>query len=185
MATHFVERLRYFSRFASAIVERALASITTVAATPAATLSPTFEVPRGDRVTLVERLRERMLRSSAHARTHTAETRVTIVRSAQPPLTRGMSARPACVETRFAYPPVPRSVVRSGASPPSAKSRAEARLAEATDPAESRAPTRFAPPPGTPAPVTLQATELTRVTEFVIGELDRRVLSYRERTGKL
>jgi hypothetical protein len=36
-----------------------------------------------------------------------------------------------------------------------------------------------------PEPLALPPNELTRVTEHVIGELDRRVLSYRERMGKI
>jgi hypothetical protein len=68
---------------------------------------------------------------------------------------------------------------------------AAASLGQAAGPGASRADEpRPGPLPGTPrgaapAASALPALELARVTDHVIRQLDRRVLSYRERTGQL
>ncbi|WP_373986948.1 hypothetical protein [Duganella sp. BuS-21] len=87
-----------------------------------------------------------------------------------------------------AYPHMPMTMARSGATPASgAAQRPETPAHLATVPGAgsrnghpARSPSAFA---AAPQPVTLAPLELARVTDHVVTQLEQRALSYRERMG--
>ena len=102
---------------------------------------------------------------------------------AAPPRPAGHAATVVRVEQRSAYPRVPSMPMRAAVAP--AAARAAARAVEAPPLAPRRsAPADPSRPASSAAPL-LAAQELARVTDHVIRQLDRRVLSYMERTGRV
>ena len=102
---------------------------------------------------------------------------------AHPPLTAALPAPGVVVrmESRHAYPQVSTTVVRASAaaaSPSPSSRRPEM---------DSRVQEHFVAPlvRRQADAITLPPQELSRVADHVINELDRRVLSYRERTGQV
>lgn len=88
------------------------------------------------------------------------------------------------IERQPGFPPLALTMVRSFTT------AAAAAAAIPGGPAPSSAPRRAACAPdaargAVAAPLVLPQPELARVTEHVIRQLDRRVLSYRERTGQV
>ncbi|MFL6653949.1 MAG: hypothetical protein ACJ8KA_04085 [Sulfurifustis sp.] len=81
----------------------------------------------------------------------------------------------------------PRVAMAFARTPASVASRqGDATHGEALSPVTARAVrTHDAVPAAQPAALMLPAQELSRVTDHVLQQLDRRVLSYRERTGRI
>lgn len=86
------------------------------------------------------------------------------------------------VEHRSVYPRVPSMPMRAAAS--TATARADASAVDAPPVPPGRGATADAPRPASSALPLLAAQELARVTDHVIRQLDKRVLSYMERTGR-
>lgn len=85
-------------------------------------------------------------------------------------------------EERAAFPRVQSTMLRTRATQPPANAGAPDASAPRGNHADE--PRALAIPRSSPPP-PLPASELSRVTEHVLRQLDRRVLSYRERTGQI
>jgi hypothetical protein len=114
---------------------------------------------------LVERLFERRIRIEA-----AAAPRVSVV-------TR--------VERRQAAPRIEITMVRTQAPAAQAAAMAGAGIAAPGDARPGSSQPRFAPPAPPAPPLVLPAQELSRLTDHVIRQLDHRVLSWQERTGRI
>ena len=87
------------------------------------------------------------------------------------------------IERQALFPRVTQVLVRSAAP---AAAHGEARVQALAQVSEPRTAPRPSTAPATPVVVApLPAVELSRVTDHVIKQLDRRVLSYRERMGQV
>lgn len=87
------------------------------------------------------------------------------------------------VEQRHVFPRVQSTLVRAQPSvPPAARMPANPSAVAALDLRSSSAPPRMRT---IAAPLTLAPQELSRLTDHVIRQLDHRVLSYQERTGRV
>lgn len=113
-----------------------------------------------------DRMRSILLRQVAASVTQRAST-------ARPPATRR--------EQSTDFPRIATTMVRSATSPQTTEPPPNAPIQSRSAIDAVTAPPRMGPPAVTPVP----AQELTRVTEHVLRTLDRRVLSYRERTGQV
>jgi len=187
LASHVLERLTTLTRSCTRIVERRLTPV--VFAPPALARAsgagPEVHHHRESRA-IVTRLIDRRTHSIERTRTSSAiERRIgTVLRAVDDERGAIRIAPPARVEARHRYPPLARIPVQVVATPKPATERREA-LPPFPSPSERRAVTRFGSAIGTAEPLTLPQNELARVTEHVIGELDRRVRSFRERMGKI
>jgi hypothetical protein len=86
------------------------------------------------------------------------------------------------VEQRQAAPRIETVMLRS--QPPGAKASAAPAGDAHVTAASPRPGSMRAPPTQQPAPLVLPAQEMSRLTEHVIRQLDHRVLSWQERTGR-
>lgn len=123
-------------------------------------------------------LRERTV-LQGHAVRERSERRELILRPAAAPLP---PARITRVEQRQVFPRVQLTLVRREAAAP-ARDATPAALASSVRRQAAGLP-GLAPSAAAPAPLVLPPQELARVTDHVLGTLDRRVLSWQERTGR-
>lgn len=130
-------------------------------------------------------VRERLMREHRHVLRHSQRTssveRPNAVQSQAPPARMVVTHR---IERQPSLPPLALTMVRSSATAALAAVATPNGLAPASAlPRSARASdgTRSA----VASPLVLPQPELARVTEHVIQQLDRRVLSYRERTGQV
>lgn len=130
---------------------------------------PVHPLPRQDRTRVFERvLHQRLVERLAHRQVAAAAPRVSFV-------TR--------VEHRHAAPRIQMTMVRTQAAAAQAASAASSDLVHgAARERPGAAPPRIAQ--AAPAPA-LPPQELSRLTDHVIRQLDRRVLSWQERTGRI
>jgi hypothetical protein len=129
---------------------------------------PTQQTVLRERVVVMQRtLHERLLE------------RLEVVAASQPA---GRAAMVVRVEQRSVYPRVPSMPMRAAVAP--AAARAEVAAVETPPEATRRSAPADAPRPASSAAPLLAAQELARVTDHVIRQLDKRVLSYMERTGR-
>ena len=105
--------------------------------------------------------------------------RLEVVAASQPA---GRAAMVVRVEQRSMYPRVPSMPMRAAVAP--AAARADVPAAEMPSMATRRSAPADVPRPASSAAPLLAAQELARVTDHVIRQLDKRVLSYMERTGR-
>jgi hypothetical protein len=124
-----------------------------------------------------------VLRERAVVMQHTLHERLlerlAVAAASQPAVHTAMVVR---VEQRSVYPRVPSMPMRAAVAP--AAARAEAAAVETPPAATRRSAQADVPPPASSAAPLLAAQELARVTDHVIRQLDKRVLSYMERTGR-
>lgn len=122
-----------------------------------------------ERVTATQRvLQERLLQRLTRVAANAAAPRAAVV-------TR--------VEQRSVFPPVQLTMVRmQPALPPAARVAAESTIAPAAD---ARAVPAIPRSRSVVAPLMLPPQELSRLTDHVISQLDHRVLSWQERTGRV
>lgn len=132
----------------------------------------------------IERLRSERERRT-YARMETRRVERTERTMAQRPVAMALSratigpARSRRQDARAQFPRVPLTMARAPA--PAATSQPAAAIAQAHAHDAARAMPREMAAAAAPLP----AHELSRVTEHVLRTLDRRVLSYRERTGQI
>jgi hypothetical protein len=184
LPTHVIERLHGLTRFCTRIVERSVMREPRPGVTPRATPAAVREIVRHERRTLLVRLIER--RTHAVERLHARVIERGVEAAARTSAAMPNPVRTAVVrrvDLRHVYPPVARVLARAGARVESAAERREAPSLPAAPTSPQRAETRRGTAPGAAEPVTLPPHELSRVTEHVIAQLDRRVRSYRERMG--
>jgi hypothetical protein len=185
-AMRVLVRQRNVERFVARLTLRELAPVFLVRAGSTTKPGLLRETRHRETRSGFERIVEQRLQSRERNETRIVERRTgVVVRSAPPAF--AIAARPAFarVEQRAAFPPLARTLVRASAAPPTTAVRSETAPPPFAHPDERRAVTRFGGAIGTPETVSLPPAELARVTKHVIGELDRRVLSYRERTGQV
>lgn len=184
LPVHVIERLHTLTRLCARVVERSAARGISVRVTTRTTPAAGRESVRLECRTLLERLVER--------RTHAVERRHAPVIERRIAAEAGATASAQAVErtavarrldVRHVYPPVARTLARAGAAPKSAAERHETPPTSIPGASPHRAVARGGTAPVTPEAVTLPPNELSRVTEHVIAQLDRRVRSYRERMG--
>ena len=101
--------------------------------------------------------------------------------AAAPPAVRH-AATVVRIEQRSVYPRVPSMPMRAPVAP--AAARADSPAADTSPVAPRRSALAEATRPASSAAPLLAAQELARVTDHVIRQLDKRVLSYMERTGR-
>jgi hypothetical protein len=136
-------------------------------------------VPAVARVERFNMLRSRTDRTVIHSRLHTIERWIHALEVPQP--TPAPKLPP--LAALQAYPPVTRTVARLAPSLPG-HSAEEARAPGSRRVSGGPIATPQRSDEGRGA-IALPAQELNRVADHVIRELDRRVLSYRERTGRV
>jgi len=184
--TRAIERLRTLTRFCTRIVERRMPWVAVARAAPQGIPVPGRGVHRYERRTLLTRLIDRRTHSTERSRTKLVERRIGLALRAAA-VDRGAMrvAPPLRIEARQAFPPVAQTPARIAAAPKASSDRREAAPQAVAAAAERRAVTRLRGAIATPEALTLPQIELARVTEHVIGELDRRVRSFRERMGRV
>lgn len=131
---------------------------------------PTLVLRRHDHTQLTHHvLQQRLLERLSPPRAPATTTQVSLVTQ---------------MAQRQAAPRLPMTMVRSQAAPAPAASAARS---EAEAPPATSRPGRPSTPraPSPAAPLVLPAQELSRLTEHVIRQLDHRVLSWQERTGRI
>jgi len=183
LARPLLQRIGVVLSFALRVIARAAAPCTSRTATVTAPAQPAAGALR-ERFTLALRILER----SERVRERTARSITVAVTSPAPPAPASAPrSSPAAVfgqvERHVFYPRMSPALARSVAT------RTEPRPAVAQPASHPPAPVREstampALASRIAAAATLPSAELARVTEHVIRELDHRVLSYRERTGR-
>jgi len=183
MPSHVLERLNTVTRFHTRITERRWPPVT-VGRTPAPrTKPPGRAIHRHERRTLLTRLVDRRTHAIDRTNTQVIERRIRTLSHVAGTESAGLRiATPVRFEARRTFPPVARTPVRitTAAAVPAARPDPLPPLAPASD---GRDVARNGGSHRAPETVTLPQGELARVTEHVIAQLDRRVLSYRERMG--
>jgi hypothetical protein len=157
------------------------------------TLRPTYRIAlacnrptvRHDARTTVERVvtqaRTQSTTICRHAIERVLRTRQGIVSLAPSPATQPLVRARRESAQRAAFPRVRSTTLRAHAPQPSASATPAATSVAGV---HAERPRSLRVPPSTASP-PLAPGELSRVTEHVIRQLDRRVLSYRERTGQV
>lgn len=183
--SHVIERMRMLARFCMGIVERRVApGIVTRAPRLEEATSSMREIRRDSRHTILARVTERHTHSTERSRVQLLERRLgTVLRAVATEQGRVRIAVPLRVETPRAFPPVVRTPARVAAQPKPAADRSDSAPRPLAGAREQRAVARFGDGMGMREPLALPHSELARVTDHVIRQLDRRALSYRERMG--
>jgi hypothetical protein len=182
--SHVIERMRMLARFCMGIVERRVApGIVTRAPRLEEATSSMREIRRDSRHTILARVTERHTHSTERSRVQLLERRLgTVLRAVATEQGRVRIAVPR-VETRRAFPPVVRTPARVAAEPNPAADRGDRAPRPLARARQQPAVPRLGDGMGMREPLALPHSELARVTDHVIRQLDRRALSYRERMG--